>query len=521
MSIDAQRSDNRTLLQKAGKVPWFLLVILALATFLRIFGLGSSLWLDEVASVRTSETSLVSIIHTTTSVDTHPPLYYFLLHFWMLLFGQSEVAVQSLSALFGIISVLLMYMVARELFEPKTGLIAAFLLAISGFAIFYSQEVRMYSLLLSLTLLSFLFFVRILRANKPGRTHLICYSLADILLIYTHIYGLFTVGSQVLYFFLFRRRYAKAGTVFWGAQVATLVSFSPWIFVLLTSTLRGVAISGLAWLPTPSLGDIMNTLSSYVGAGLLWPLLVLTFLFLCLSGVVYIPRTRPRRGLAKPLQSTKQTSPGILIAEPKTALLLVWFFFPLVMSLFLSFTVRPIFWGKYLIGITPALYLLAARGIDNINSFVNTYVIRVNVTYVLVTYILLALIVLFSLPGLYDYYAYPQREQWREVANLVQSTSQPGDVVVLCPGGYRSAFDYYYEGDLERLGISEKVTQNEELTTFVDSAASGKERLWLVLVTYASTKDAPIKPYLFSRYGSDSLILQKEFVNIIVYLFDI
>jgi len=515
MSIDAQRTDNRTLLQKAGKVPWLLLAILALAVFLRIFGLGSeSLWLDEVASVHVSETSLVSIIRSSISGDTHPPLYYLLLHFWMLLFGQSEAAVQSLSALFDIISVLLMYMVARELFEPKIGLIAGFLLAISSFAIYYSQEVRMYSLLLSLTLLSFLFFVRILRASKPGKTLLVCYSLANILLCYTHIYGLFTIGSQVLHFFLFRRRYVRARLVFWGAQIATLVGFSPWIFVLVTNTFRG-AISGLDWLSTPSLWDILDTLSKYVGSGLLGPLLVLSFLFFCLAGVLYIPRTRGKRGLAKPLQSSKQMSLGILIAEPKTALLLVWFFFPLVISLFLSFTVRPIFWEKYLIGIIPALYLLAARGIETISFFVETYVMRVNVRY-----IFLILVALLSLPGLYDYYAYPQREQWREVANLVQSTSQPGDIVVLCPG-YYLPFDYYYEGDLERLGISAEVTDNEELTTFVDSAASGKERLWLVLMIYRSTIDAPIKPYLFSRYGSDSLTLQKEFAHITVYLFDI
>jgi hypothetical protein len=54
-----------------------------------------------------------------------------------------------------------------------------------------------------------------------------------------------------------------------------------------------------------------------------------------------------------------------------------------------------------------------------------------------------------------------------------------------------------------------------------DESTIGKERLWLALVTDVSTRDAPIKSELFDRYGDNSLILQKEFVFVTVYLFDI
>jgi uncharacterized membrane protein len=89
-----------------------------------------------------------------------------MLHFWMLLFGQSEIAVRALSACLGIISVLLIYKVGRELYNRKIGLIASLLMTISTFAIYSSQEARQYSLLLLLTLLSFLFFIRIIKADK-------------------------------------------------------------------------------------------------------------------------------------------------------------------------------------------------------------------------------------------------------------------------------------------------------------------------------------------------------------------
>ena len=515
VGIDTQRSDNRTLSHRAGKIPWLLLVILALASFLRIFGLGSEgLWFDEINTVLISEKGLVSIIQACNNIDTHPPLYYVILHFWMALFGRSDAVLQSLSAFFGIISVLLIYRLGYELFDRNTGLVASFLLAISYLAVVQSQEVRMYSLLLLLSILSFLFYVRILKADKRTRTYLICYSLSNILLCYTHIYGLLIIGSQVLYFVLFRRIYAKAASIFWGAQAATLVSFSPWIFVVVTSIGPRVA-SMCSEAPKPSLSTIVSSLSEFAGYDPLNPLLLLFFLFLCLVGVLYFPKARQRRGVEKPPQAKRQMILGISIRKPKTALLLVWFFSPLVVCLIISFTFRPLFAAKYLIGITPALYLLTARGINNIDSFVSSYIMRVNVALALV-----AVVALWSLPGLHRYYAWPTQEQWREAADFVEQNSEASDVVVVCPEGYRQCFDYYYDGDLERLGISSTVAQDGELKRFVDAATRGKERLWLVLLTFGEVRDAPIKPYLFTRYQGN-LIVEEEFALVTAYLFDI
>jgi hypothetical protein len=238
--------------------------------------------------------------------------------------------------------------------------------------------------------------------------------LANVLLSYTHIYGLFVIGSQVLYFLLFRRRYAKARVVFWGAQAITLVGFAPWIFVLITRTFQG-AIHGLDWIPEPTLGLVIDAVLLFTGRGLLVLFLTLLFLLLCVAGVSEFRRVQYRHGRNRPPQRTMHMRLGILITEPWTALLLVWFFVPFVLSLILSFSVRPIFWPRYLIGITPALYLLAARGIENIDTFAKTYTVRAKLTWILI--VLLALL---SVPGLYDLYAFPQREQWREVANLIE-----------------------------------------------------------------------------------------------------
>ena len=167
------------------KLPWLLLTILAIAAFLRLYRLGSeSIWLDEAFSVLVSKASPISIVKLTATSETHPPLYYLLLHFWMLAFGQSEVALRSLSACFGILSIFLLYKVGCELFNHKVGLLSSSLLAISTFTIWYSQDARPYSLLLCVTLLSFLFFVRIFKYASYLLRNLLSFHTCPILTLF-------------------------------------------------------------------------------------------------------------------------------------------------------------------------------------------------------------------------------------------------------------------------------------------------------------------------------------------------
>ena len=433
----------------------------------------------------------------------------------MLLFGQSEIAVRALSACLSIISVLLIYKVGRELFNRKIGLIASLLMTISTFAIYFSQEARQYSLLLLLTLLSFLFLIRILKADKPNKLLLLCYSLTNILICYTHLFGLFAVGAQVLYFLLFRRRYVKAQSIFWVAQVVTLISFSPWIYVLVTKTFRET-IHRLDWIPETSFTQVAHALANLSDATSLYLpfgiLLMLIFIILGLAAVFCSPKIQQKPGSTAPLQSSKLRSLATSISKPWTALLLLWFFFPVVMALIFSLTTRPLFEGRYLIEITPAMYLLTALGIDNINSLVKTRAVRAN----LVTFTLIALITCISVPGLYPYYTHPNKEQWRETTTFIEQRAKPNDAIVLLPDYLRYAFNYYNKGDTEIPVIPSDAIKNEE-------PIIGKDRLWLIYTTYESTKDASLnmKSILFARYGSDSLILQEEFQWIAVYLFDI
>src|SRR5512136_2567416 len=96
---------------------WSLAAILILAAAARFFQLDAqSFWNDEGTSARVAERSL-PLITAAAIGDIHPPLYYYALHFWRGIFGESEFALRSLSAVFGITLVWLIYLLGAGLFD--------------------------------------------------------------------------------------------------------------------------------------------------------------------------------------------------------------------------------------------------------------------------------------------------------------------------------------------------------------------------------------------------------------------
>jgi uncharacterized membrane protein len=170
--------------------------IVGIAGFLRFFHLSPGLDADESYSVDVANHSPVSILRILERTDTHPPLSYLLLHFWMQIFGSSEVAVRSLAALFGVATVVALYFLGRVLWGPIAGLTAGLFLALSQFNVQYSHNARMYTLMTFLTAASYYFFIR-LRIDS-SRTIVVLYLISSAALIYTHVWGVFFVAVAAM-----------------------------------------------------------------------------------------------------------------------------------------------------------------------------------------------------------------------------------------------------------------------------------------------------------------------------------
>lgn len=146
----------------------FLIGILVFGTFLRFFMLSNqSLWFDEGATLNLSHNlNLLDNIRSFSTLktgDRFQPLYYWFMPYWRFLFGDSEFALRSLSALLGSITVVLLSLVALRLYGMTHALWVALIATLSAFGIFYSQDARPYALLIFIATLQLYFFTSVLR----------------------------------------------------------------------------------------------------------------------------------------------------------------------------------------------------------------------------------------------------------------------------------------------------------------------------------------------------------------------
>jgi len=191
-----------------------IVVVLTLAVFaLYVCTLGKqSLWCDEGISVEFATGSLSQILRTLSREDLHPPLYYLILHYWMLLAGISEWALRLPSVLAATLLIPLTFAVVREVWHDQrdvvwaqaiAGTLAAALVGTSPFIAFYAQETRMYSLVAALVLATILAYLKAIRS--PSRHWWLTFSALLAASMYTQYFSILVVPAFVLYTLLFDR----------------------------------------------------------------------------------------------------------------------------------------------------------------------------------------------------------------------------------------------------------------------------------------------------------------------------
>src|SRR5437870_5379110 len=125
-----------------------------------------SFWLDEAYTATLLGHDFGGMLGALPNSESTPPLYYVLAWLWSKPFGTGEVGLRSLSALFGTLTIPVVYAAARELVSERAGLVAAALAAVNPYLVWFSQEARSYALLALLGALSFLYFARAWRDSS-------------------------------------------------------------------------------------------------------------------------------------------------------------------------------------------------------------------------------------------------------------------------------------------------------------------------------------------------------------------
>ncbi len=283
-------------------------------------------WRDEAFTVILAKKNLLQMI-LLTSKDFNPPLYYGLVHFWIKIFGQSEVAVRSISFLFYVGTVLGIFLIMEHVFKwsEKKAHWSILIFLFNPLVLYNAFEARMYTMLAFFATFSWYY----LATQKPKK-----YLLFTILGLYTHYFMLLVLASQIFYIFTSQllkkavkvRDYKEVG-------IAAL-SLAPWlIFVAVMH--RGAADQ--FWILPPQF-NTYNHMPTLLYTGYefgfkffdkyLWPLTILLNI-IPLYGL-YLLRTQKK------------------IDRDKYVLLSAWTYIPVFIVFGLSF-VKPLFLPRYLI----------------------------------------------------------------------------------------------------------------------------------------------------------------------------
>jgi uncharacterized membrane protein len=182
-------SPNTALLVLAG------LILAGLALRLAV---PRGIWLDEAISIHQARLSLHDLFRNLYNGDRQPPLYHLTLWLTIRAFGHGEFAVRLPSLIGGTLVIPALYELGRELYDRRTGLIAAAFASVSPVLIWYAQEVRMYEFVALFGLLALLTQLRVIRHGTM--LNWAAYILATAALLWSHYFGLLLVGVQQLVF---------------------------------------------------------------------------------------------------------------------------------------------------------------------------------------------------------------------------------------------------------------------------------------------------------------------------------
>jgi mannosyltransferase len=201
----------RAAVRARSRAFWIVAGLTAVAAVLRFVTLGVQAYHhDEIVTAsRVLRDGFQHAMEAVGFSESAPPLYYALAWAWTQLTGTGEFGLRSLSALAGVATVPVAYLLGAELRERRTGFLAAALVAVNPMLLWYSQEARSYALLVLLTAAAALYFVRTL--DRGRRRDLILWGVFSALALATHYFAVFPIALEAVWLLARRGRSSLAG----------------------------------------------------------------------------------------------------------------------------------------------------------------------------------------------------------------------------------------------------------------------------------------------------------------------
>ena len=381
------------------------MAIVAAGALLRFPTLGAqSFWNDESATWAQAQGSFWDVIQK-TAADNYPPLHNLIVAVFIDTFGATDFVARLPSAIAGTATIAVLYGLVAQLHSRTAGLLAALVLALSGWHIWYSQEARTYALF---ALCATAFAWSVFRYFTGPRRGIRWMLVSGAALLYTHPFGLLTwisilVGGGVL---AWGTRARDRVARFFIAQVLIGFAFLPWAYVMF-SRAKAIHEKGF-WIPAPTPWRVFNEIWEMTTGS--YGLVLLVVGLVCLA--VALSRNRP------------DAPAGIVAPRIVAGFLLCWALGLLALALIISVFYQPLFLARYLIPVLPAWIALAAIGLTMLAGQSRGWLTAV--TLFAITFSTMALA--FQPPA--------PRIDWRDAGALIEADGSDGDVVIMLTGDH-------------------------------------------------------------------------------------
>ncbi len=396
------------------------IVLFGVAMGFNLYRLGGpSIWFDEAFSVELARQPLPLLWHIIFGPEPNMELYYLFLHFWLSLTASlglhaTEFVVRFPSTIFAALSTVAVFLLGQRFMGTIAGFVGAGLYLLNDLQLVYAQQTRAYSLQLFLICVAWYALLAALTGTSHPRRWWACYIVATTLAIYTHLFSILILLSQLcalgLLLFLPQERRRVTG------QLRTLIG-SLLIISLLSIPMLWVSRHGskTGWLPIPHLSDVYQLFLTISANSKIYLLLFVAFcafgLFITIIyaypiGREYLMRYR--------LVDEKHAPRGLL---PIALALLCWLIVPIVVSYIISQTPTRLFSSRYLVTIVPPLCLLVGLGVTMLRWRALQVGLSVILLLVAVRYVPL-------------YYQGAQVENWNSATLWVEQHYQANDGLV-------------------------------------------------------------------------------------------
>ncbi len=424
-----------------------------------------------------------------TAQDEHPPLHYWLMNLWQGVFGPDVVTGRFFSLAFGVLGVALLYRLGKAIGGARVGLLAALFLALARFQIWWSQDIKNYTLSAFFAWASVWFTFEIVRrSNVRTFRHSTFalyagYALCAALALFSHyLAALIILASNVFVgiVLLAQWRAGKNPLPFllkWGAaQIAVIVLLAPWLSLYLQN--------GATWSAAPAFdfGLFLRLAATVLSLGVTtyienYTLVVLGMLAIAALSVgwVFTGYQTSVSNLQSPISNLPKswgTLYMLLIVVIPPALIYI-------LSLTPAAIFAPKIQARYLMMLTPALMLLLALGI----LFAARY--SKFVAAALAVFVVSAQ--LFTLNAYYGERVL--RDEYTTIAQMINNFGANDDAVVLNTDQEYPTFLYYLKRPFDWIGVPNGAQVNEAAAQRAAADALQHRGVWIVTIPDALQKD--------------------------------